>query len=253
VSIFLPVHFNEVRTIMMSALLCAFLTILTGNIILAGAGDTTVSVLERPVLSLHVNSQHSEVARSVSASIHLLEDDRRLQGGNFQNFCDIVEESGPYSCDCNATSLLAVCDSSQVCNRDTCATFHVVNTFDAAYNLVSVQTCAEYTVQIAAYRNGCVNFTLIENGEIFDTCEMAFVDDSGVLTKCNECLVCDGRVDVLTFDLDCSNIDVEASSSECINIEEEIFPGFQSSANGGKPVSLVGAAAVVTLVVGLYI
>jgi hypothetical protein len=121
---------------------------------------------------------------------------------------------------------------------------------------VSVQTCAEYTVQVADYRNGCVNFTLINNGKVFNTCEMAFVDDSGNLMECNECRICDRRIDVLTFDLDCSNVEAKASTSGRMVIEDdpEIFPVFEdgASANVGPPVGLVRAAAVATLLVGLH-
>jgi hypothetical protein len=249
---------QEMRATMMNALLYSFLTVL-GNCILVGAGDNSVSVLQKPVLSLQLNS-HVEIARAVYAATYPLEHARRLQSFDFQIFCDIVEDSGPFSCDCDRASLTAVCDSSKVCNSDTCATFHVVNTFDTAFSLVAVQTCAEYTVQVAGYRNGCVNFTLIKNGKVFDTCEIAFDDDSGIPTECNECRVCDGRIDVLTFDIDCSNIEVEASTSGCMVIEDdtEIFPGFEDgfedggSASVDPPVGLVWAAAVATLLVGLY-
>jgi hypothetical protein len=244
---------QEMRITMMNALLCTFLAIL-GNSILAGAGDISVSVLQKLVLPIQLNSR-VEIARTVSAATHLLEHARRLQSFDFQIFCDIVEQSGPYSCDCDAASLIAVCDSSEVCTHDTCAIFHVVNTFNAAFSLVSVQTCAEYTVQVGDYRNGCANFTLINYGKVFDTCEMAFVDDSGHLTDCNECRICDGRIDVLTFDLDCSNIELEASTSGCMVIEDdtEIFPGFEDGSSCvGPPVGLVWAAVVATLLLGLH-
>jgi hypothetical protein len=236
------------RITMINALLCAVL----GNSILAGASDNSVDKLQKPVLSLQLNS-HAEIARTVSAATHLLERDRRLQTSNFQAFCDIVEDSGPFDCDCDPASRIAVCDSSEICNHDTCATFDIVNTFDTAFNLISVQTCVEYTKQVADYRNGCAKITLINNGQIFDTCEMSFVDDSGNLVDCNECRVCDGRIDVLTFDLDCSNIEVEASTSGCMVAEDDtaLFPGFESD---GPPVGLVLAGSVVaTLFLGLHI
>jgi hypothetical protein len=209
------------------------------------------------VLSLHLNS-HAELARTVSAATHRLErDDRRLQTSNFQVFCDLLEDSGPFNCDCDATTFTAVCKSSDICNRDTCAKFDIVNTFDASFNLVSVQTCVEYTKQVTDYRNGCATVTLINNGQKFDTCEMSFVDDSGNLVDCNECRVCDGSFDVLSFDIDCSNVEVEASTSGCMVIEDEagFFPGFLgSAASDGPLVGLVLAGSVVaTLFLGGHI
>jgi hypothetical protein len=239
------------RTTMMNALLCTCLAILSKSI-LAGAGDNnsvSVSVLQKPVLSLQLNS-HAEMARTVSTATHLLEHDRRLQSIDFQMFCNTVEASGSFSCDCDAASLIAVCDSSEVCDSDTCATFHVVNTFDAAFSPLSVQMCAEYTKQVATdYRDGCATFTL--NGQLVDTCELAFVDDIGDLTICNECRICDGRSDALKLDIDCSNIEVEASTSGCIFAEDntEVFPGLASDS---PPVGLMWAAAIATLLVGLH-
>jgi hypothetical protein len=245
------------RITIINALLCAFLAIL-GNSILPLASDNSVVKLQKPVLSLQLNSR-AEIARTVSAATHLLEPDRRLQTcSNFQVFCDIVEDSGPFDCDCDATSRIAVCDSSEICNRDTCAKFDIVNTFDTAFNLISVQTCVEYTKQVADYRNGCAKLTLANNGQVFDTCEMSFVDDGGNLMDCNECRVCDGRIDVLTFDLNCSNIEVEASTSGCMVAEDDtaLFPGFEggvSTASDRPPVCLVLAGSVIaTLFLGLH-
>lgn len=253
----------RVRTTMINALLFSFLAII-GNSFLAGASKNknSVSVLQNPpaVLSLQLNS-HAEIARTVSAATHLLKHDRRLQSFNFQVFCDIVEESGPFNCvcDCDTVSLIAVCDCSEVCSRDTCATFHVINTFDTTFSLLSVQTCVEYTQQVGDYLDGCVNVTLINNGQMFDTCDIAFVDDSGNLTECNECRVCDGRINFLAFDLNCSNIEVEASTSGCMVVEGEtelLFPGFgdgSSAASNGLPRGLVWASsAVATLLLGLH-
>jgi hypothetical protein len=119
---------------------------------------------------------------------------------------------------------------------------------------VSVQTCVEYTQQVADYRDGCAKITLVNNGRLFDTCEMSFVDDSGNLMDCNDCRICDGRIDFLTVDLDCSNIEVEASTSGCMVVKDdtELFPGFEAS--DGPPFGLVlSGSAVVTLFLGLHI
>jgi hypothetical protein len=244
---------------MMIALLCAILAILS-NSILAGASDNLVSILQTPVLSsFQLNSHVEQVARTFSAATNLLEHNRRLQSSNFQIFCELLEASGPYNCDCDAANLIAVCDSSEICNRDTCATFDIVNTFDTAFNLVSVQSCVAYTEQVEDYRDGCSKITLINDGQIFDTCEVSFVDDSGNLTACNDCRVCDGRIDVLTIDLECSNVEVGASTSGCMVVYDntEFFPGFEdgaSAASDGLPVGLgvLAGAAVATLIFGMH-
>jgi hypothetical protein len=244
---------------MMVALLCAILAILS-NSILAGAIDNPVLILNYPVLSHQLTSHHVEIARTFSAAKHpLLEHDRRLQSYNFQIFCDLVEASGPYDCDCDAANLIAVCDSSEICNSDTCATFDIVNTFDTAFNLVSVQSCVEYTKQVADYRDGCSEMTLINDGQIIDTCEISFVDDTGKLTACNDCVVCNGSIDDLALDLECSNVEVEASTAGCMAVEDDtaFFPGFEngaSAASYGPPFGLVLAgSAVATLFLGLHI
>jgi hypothetical protein len=234
------------------------LAILGNSMLLAGASNNSVAMLQKPVLSLHLNS-HAELARTVSAVTHRLErDDRRLQTFDFQVFCDLLEETRQFSCDCDAASRTAVCDA-EICNIDTCAKFDIVNTFDTAFNLVSVQTCAEYTQQVADYRDGCAKVTLINNGQVFDTCEISFVNDSGNLVDCNECRVCDGRFDVLTFDIDCSNVELEASTSGCMVIVDEagFFPGFVDGASAASDGPLVGlvlaGSAVATLFLGVHI
>jgi hypothetical protein len=167
-----------------------------------------------------------------------------------------MKEALPFNCDCDAASLTAVCDSSEVCNHDTCATFHVVNTFDTSFSLLYVQTCAEYTKQVADDLDGCVNITLSDNGKMFDTCEMAFFDDSGKLINCDGCRICDGRLDSVTFEFNCSNIEVEASTAGCMAVNDtDLFPGFLGEASAesdGPPVGLVWAAAAATLLIGLH-
>jgi hypothetical protein len=245
------------RTTMMNALLCTLLAILS-NSVLVGAGDnSSVSVLQNPVLSLQLNS-YAEMARTVSAAIHLQEHDRRLQSIDFQAVCDTVEASLPFSCDCDDVSRTASCVSDELCNpdRDTCATFEIVNKFATNFALLSVQTCGAYTKQVATdYKDGCAIVNLKDNGQVFDTCEISFVDDNGDLTICNECSVCDGRFDAPTFDIDCSNVEVEASTSGCMVIEDDtgFFPGLLgvTSASDGPPVGLMRAAAIATLLVGL--
>jgi hypothetical protein len=230
------------------------------NRILAGAIDNPVSILQNPVLSHQFTSHHVEIARTFSAATYpLLEHDRYLQSSNFQIFCDLVEASGPFDCECDAVNLIAVCNSSETCNIDTCATFDTVNTFDTDFNLVSAESCVEYTREVADYRDGCSKLTIINDGQIFDTCEISFVDDIGKLTACNDCLVCNGSIDSLTLDLECSNVEAEASTAGCISVEDDtaFFPGFGNgapSASDGPPVGLVLAgSAVATLFLGLHI
>jgi len=154
------------------------------------------------------------------------------------------------------TTLTGLCDSSQVCNRDTCARFHVVNTFNSALQLVAVETCTKYSVQTADYRDGYSRFTLVQ-GQVFDSCQLSFVNDNDYgsgddLTACNDCRICDGTISALLFEIDCSNIKDVASTDGCTVIEAETdaFPAFESelsSASGGPTMSLlgfVGAASV---------
>jgi hypothetical protein len=230
----------KMRNAMMKALLCTFVAIL-GNSILAEAGDNSVSVLPKPVLSLQLNS-HTEMARTVSAATH----DRRLQTDGFQGLCERLEVGlgEGVSCECDAFTRTAACVFDEECNIDTCATIRTVTTLDAALNLMSVETCVEYSIQTADYRDACFTLIYLENNaQIIRACELAYVDDSGSPTDCNGCRVCDGRIEALALDIDCSNIEVEASTSGCVSFE--FLPG--SSASVGPSVGLVRAAAVATL------
>lgn len=54
--------------------------------------------------------------------------------------------------------------------------------------------------------NGCVTLTVnIYAYEEIEACEMSFENDSGVSTGCNYCRVCDGDLDNMYLDIDCSN------------------------------------------------
>ena len=215
-------------------------------------------VLQSPVAATLQGSSLSGY-NNVNNLVHKVKDltldtnERRLEGDGLQLYCDILESTGEFDCQCNEATKAATCVSSELCEGGICATFSLTTDFAPDFSsLELVEVCINYTKGPPELRDGCGSFTVDIDGEL-ETCKFFFDNDADVLTKCNSCDICtkNGQEGI---NLDCGNIEPEATTNGCetagAGVDDEsaaateavnLFPGFDGDSE--KSGSGSGAAA----------
>jgi len=180
---------------------------------------------------------------------------RRLEGDDFQLYCDFLESTGESNCKCDETRHVATCVSNELCEDGICATVSLaVDLADDLSTIELIEICIDYKNGPPELKDGCGSFT-VDIYEEFTSCEFSFENDAGVLTKCNSCTLCNDNGQQ-GINLDCANIEPEATTNECEDTSVEadettdamgdlsFFPGFNGNAQKIVPESTAAAGPV---------
>jgi hypothetical protein len=223
----------------------AFIFALTASVVDATTNSLTAVLSDSPLVGKVIRKTKQAVSEKPSR--------RNLRSAELTSLTDSAsitcESFGPtlpgFTCECNDARTRSTCLSPEVCEDGTCAIFQLAvlwNTGGSVYE--SVELCTDYTQSSMPRSNGCISFSFDGNGRAPISCEIGFEANvnSSSLTSCNSCAVCVGGDGDSSVDINCDNIEPQASTNGCLfdgDDLDELFPGFQdfpvNASTGGRP------------------